>query len=182
MYGSWVQCYSQGVTVVALFARAGMSRLDHFWTTCVAIRLCHALLTVAIIARRAMLSGLAQLDTGHRTKNLPVFWASLRVEAVEQPQKQSSVSYLPFSYRLCSVILLDQVSVCDNVVGKVRNCESLALEQADFVQELADSVQADNVQNVLLLVQSLQSKFKLIVAIFPTTVTDALSHAPFKAA
>ena len=159
-----------------------MSWLDHFLTTCVADRLCHALLTVAIFTRRAMLPGLIQLDTSHLTENLPVYRVSLRVEAVEQLEKQSCVTYLPLSCRLSLVILLDKVSVRDNVVGKVRNNESLALKQAHFVQELADSVQADDVQDVLFPVQSFMSKFKLLVGILSTTVTITLSHAPFKAA
>ena len=49
----------------------------------------------------------------------------------------------------------------DDVVKELWNGESLASFQVDFMEQLADSIQADDLQDILLVAQTVKSELKL---------------------
>ena len=74
------------------------------------------------------------------------------------------------------------VEIGDHVVKELGHCGPLTFLQADFVKELADSVQAYDLQDIMLVAETVQSNIKFLVGLALSSVALALQHAAFQAA
>ena len=149
-------------------ATYGSSRVDG-----VAFRLCHALVI------------LIKTNTSHLIEDLSVFRATLRVKTLKQLLKKNilidGLFNLPVITFSC-LCLISQVLVSDDIVVELRDCAFLTLQKAGIKKERTQSVQTNNVKNIVLLAQSIYSYFKLLISFFSSLVAEALSQAPLKAA